>query len=103
MIGNVPFADVKLDTRAAVAARLLLRQVVDARSPAAPGPVTSTTLDKQNAATREYLAERTDFLGAIRLPSDAFKNEGTRVVTDIVFLRKRSGGEQAHHADPAWL
>ena len=35
------------------------------------------TLDKQNAAIREYLAERADFLGAIRLPSDAFKREGT--------------------------
>ena len=48
------------------------------------------TLDKQNAAIREYLAERADFLGAIRLPSDAFKREGTSVVTDIVFLRKRA-------------
>ena len=53
------------------------------------------TLDKQNAATREYLAEQADFLGAIRLPSDAFKREGTAVVTDIVFLRKRAAGEPA--------
>ena len=53
------------------------------------------TLDKQNAAIREHLAERADFLGAIRLPSDAFKREGTRVVTDIVFLRKRATGEPA--------
>ena len=49
------------------------------------------------------MAERADFLGAIRLPSDAFKREGTRVVTDIVFLRKRAPGEPAHHADPDWL
>jgi N12 class adenine-specific DNA methylase len=42
-------------------------------------------------------------LGAIRLPSDAFKREGTAVVTDIVFLRKRAPGEPAHHADPDWL
>ena len=61
------------------------------------------TLDKQNASTREYLAERADFLGAIRLPSNAFKREGTSVVTDIVFLRKRAAGEPARHADPAWL
>ena len=61
------------------------------------------TLDKQNAAIREYLAEQADFLGAIRLPSDAFKREGTAVVTDIVFLRKRAAGEPAHHADPDWL
>ena len=64
---------------------------------------THYTLDKQNASTREYLAERADFLGAIRLPSDAFKREGTSVVTDIVFLRKRPPGQAAGHADPAWL
>ena len=61
------------------------------------------TLDKQNAAIREYLADKADFLGAIRLPSDAFKREGTAVVTDIVFLRKRAPGEPAHHVDPDWL
>src|SRR5262249_28054184 len=42
-------------------------------------------------------------LGAIRLPSDAFKREGTGVVTDIVFLRKRAAGEPAGHVDPEWL
>jgi len=49
------------------------------------GLVTSHfTLDKQNAAIREYLASKADFVGAIRLPSDAFKREGTAVVTDIL-------------------
>ena len=36
------------------------------------------TLDKQNAATREYLADRADFLGAIRLPSDRLQAGGHR-------------------------
>ena len=61
------------------------------------------TLDKQNAAIREYLASKADFVGAIRLPSDAFKREGTAVVTDIVFLRKRDRSEPARHVDPDWL
>src|SRR5581483_10468240 len=61
------------------------------------------TLDKQNAAIREHLAGRADFLGAIRLPSDAFKREGTAVVSDILFLRKRAPGEAPRHADPDWL
>jgi hypothetical protein len=61
------------------------------------------TLDKQNAAIREYVADRADFVGAIRLPSDAFKREGTSVVTDIVFLRKRSSEGEACHVDPDWL
>src|SRR6185437_7086706 len=60
-------------------------------------------LDKQNAAIREYLASKADFVGAIRLPSDAFKREGTAVVTDIVFLRKRDRSEPARHVDPDWL
>jgi hypothetical protein len=68
------------------------------------GHITDTaTEDKQNASLREHLAERADFLGAIRLPSDAFKREGTSVVTDIVFFRKRVPGEPAKHADLAWL
>jgi N12 class adenine-specific DNA methylase len=62
-----------------------------------------TTKDKQNAAIREYLASKADFVGAIRLPSDAFKREGTAVVTDIVLLRKRDRGEPARHVDPDWL
>src|SRR6202035_1826821 len=60
------------------------------------------TLDKQNESIREYLALRADFLGAIRLPSNAFKREGTAVVTDILFLRKRAPGEHARHVEAEW-
>ena len=107
VIGNPPFADVRLDYRGM---KLPLHDFFIAKSLDALKPggilalVTSHyTLDKQTAATREYLAERADFLAAIRLPSDAFKREGTSVVTDILLLRKRRPGEPAHHADPAWL
>ncbi|HLN31390.1 MAG TPA: DEAD/DEAH box helicase family protein, partial [Gemmataceae bacterium] len=107
VIGNVPFADVKLDYRGQ---KLSLHDFCFAKSVDAlkPGGVlalvtTHYTLDKQNAAIREYLASKADFVGAIRLPSDAFKREGTAVVTDIVFLRKRAPGEPAHHIDPEWL
>jgi adenine-specific DNA methylase len=107
VIGNVSFADVKLDYHGQ---RLSLHDYFFAKSIDALklggvlALVTSHfTLDKQNAAIREYLAGKADFLGAIRLPSDAFKQEGTRVVTDMVFMRKRAPGELAHHADPAWL
>jgi N12 class adenine-specific DNA methylase len=107
VIGNVPFADVKLSHNGQ---RFSLHDYFFAKSVDSlkPGGVVALvtshyTLDKQNAAIREYLAERADFLGAIRLPSDAFKREGTAVVTDIVFLRKRAPGEKAHHADPSWM
>ncbi|KQT54617.1 hypothetical protein ASG43_03255 [Aureimonas sp. Leaf454] len=43
---------------------------------------------------RRYIAGKAEFLGAIRLPNDAFaKNAGTEVTTDIVFLRKLKDGE----------
>lgn len=107
VIGNVPFADLKLDHHGQ---KFSLHDYFFAKSVNAlkPGGVLALitshyTLDKQNAAIREYLADRADFLGAIRLPSDAFQREGTAVVTDIVFLRKRAPGQEAHHADPEWL
>ena len=68
------------------------------------GMVTSRfTLDKRNAETREHLAERADFLGAIRLPAQAFQREGTAVVTDILFLRKREMSQEPSHTAHAWL
>jgi N12 class adenine-specific DNA methylase len=107
VIGNVPFADLKLEYHGQ---KLSLHDFFFAKSIDAlkPGGVLALvtshfTMDKQNAAIREYLASKADFVGAIRLPSNAFKREGTNVVTDIVFLRKRAPGEPAHHADPDWL
>ncbi|RUL84040.1 hypothetical protein TsocGM_21110 [Tautonia sociabilis] len=107
VIGNPPFADVTLDYRGS---RLALHDFFFAKSldGLKPGGVlalvtTHYTLDKQNAAVRERLAEKADFLGAIRLPSEAFRREGTSVVTDIVFLRRRGPEEPPRHADAAWL
>ncbi len=107
VIGNVPFADVKLEYRGQ---RFSLHDFFFAKSVDTLRPagvlalVTSHfTLDKQNASIREYLASKADFVGAIRLPSDAFRRQGTSVVTDIVFLRKRALDEPPNHADPDWL
>ena len=48
------------------------------------------TLDKANSSVREYLAQRAELLGAVRLPNNAFKdNAGTEVTADIIFLQKR--------------
>jgi N12 class adenine-specific DNA methylase/SAM-dependent methyltransferase len=52
------------------------------------------TMDKLDSTLRELLSMRTELLGAIRLPNDAFKkNAGTEVTTDIVMLRKLRSGE----------
>ena len=59
------------------------------------------TMDKLDSTLRELLSQRTELLGAIRLPNDAFKrNAGTEVTTDIVMLRKLRPGEAP--TGPAW-
>ena len=53
----------------------------------------SFTMNSQDNAIRQYLMDRADLLGAIRLPNTAFKgNAGTDVVTDILILKKRIPG-----------
>ncbi|MGA9450596.1 MAG: hypothetical protein WBW41_04535, partial [Verrucomicrobiia bacterium] len=54
-----------------------------------------------DSSLRELLGARTELLGAIRLPNDAFKkNAGTEVTADIVMLRKLRDGESP--SGPAW-
>ncbi len=58
-------------------------------------------LDKEDSTLREYLADRANFIGAIRLPNNAFRrNANTEVTTDIVMLRKLNPGEAP--SGPAW-
>ncbi len=92
VVGNVPFADLKRSHRGQ---KLPLHDYFFAKSldglreGGILALVTSRfTLDKLDPAFRDYLNERANFLGAIRLPTDAFKQEGTQVVTDILFLQK---------------
>ena len=66
------------------------------------------TLDKRDESTRQMLADKADFIGAIRLPggkNGAFKdNAGTAVTTDIIFLKKREGKSVAEMSDiPDWV
>ena len=57
---------------------------------------TAGVLDsRENKWIREHLNQNADFLGAVRLPSTAFKGvAGTEVTTDIIFLRKNTTGEK---------
>lgn len=109
-IGNPPFSATKiLDDPAYKKYRFLLHDYFFAKSldKVRPGGllvfVTSKgTMDKADDKARNFMAERADLLGAIRLPQTAFKqNAGTEVVTDVLFLRKRQPGEAA--GGEAWL
>lgn len=107
VVGNVPFADVKLSYRGQSFSLhdFFFAKSIDALRPGGVLALVTShyTMDKQNAAVREYLASKADFVGAIRLPSDAFKTEGTAVVTDILFFRKRALSETPCHSDPDWV
>ena len=93
VIGNVPFAqvDIRYQGQKYPLHDFFILKSLDALKPGGVMAVVTShyTLDKQNPEIRQQIAERADLLGAIRLPSDAFKREGTSVVTDILFLRKR--------------
>jgi SAM-dependent methyltransferase len=107
VIGNVPFADLRFDyhgTRLALH-DFFLAKALDGLKPGGILTLVTShyTMDKQHPGLRELLPQQADFLGAIRLPAEAFAQEGTRVVTDILCLRKRALGEEARHVDLAWL
>ena len=96
-VGNVPFgnyqvADSRYDKEHFFIHDYFFEKTLDKVRPGGiVAFITSKgTLDKPNSAVREYLAERADLLGAVRLPNNAFlRNAGTEVTSDILFLQKR--------------
>lgn len=48
------------------------------------------TLDKKDSKIREYLEQKANFIGAVRLPNTAFKQiANTEAISDIIFLQKK--------------
>lgn len=67
------------------------------------GITSNGTMDKKSTRIRAALAKKAELVSAIRLPSGAFQEyAGTKVVTDIVILRKREQPLSQVPADP-WL
>lgn len=63
----------------------------------------SGTMDKKSNDIRKMINEKADFLGAVRLPNDLFKNEaGTSVMSDIIFLQKNENKE-VENEKSEWL
>lgn len=96
-IGNVPFGQYHVNDQKYNRLNFTIHNYFIAKSMDLVRPggilafVTSRyTFDAQNTDVRQYLAERADLLGAIRLPRNAFcANAGTDVVSDIIFMQKR--------------
>lgn len=97
-VGNVPFGDIRVYDKKYNKENLLIHDYFFSKSldMVKPGGVVAFitskgTLDKRNDTARRLLAEKADFLGAVRLPNNAFKaNAGTEVTSDIIFLQKRT-------------
>lgn len=111
-IGNPPFgADKLYDGRRKDLSGFSIHNYFFARSIDALRPggvmamvVTNRFMDGASDKARQYIADRADLLGAIRLPNDAFaKNAGTQVTTDIIFLRKRLPDETPSAMNSSWL
>ena len=107
-VGNVPFGSYKLADPRYDKQNLLIHDYffVKTLDKVRPGGIVAFitskgTLDKQDSTVREYLAQRADLLGAVRLPNNAFsRNAGTDVTTDILFLQKRA---QPPEQVPDWV
>ena len=108
VIGNVPFGQYKVNDRKYDRYNFLIHDYFIARSLdlTRPGGVvavitSSGTMDKQSETVRQYLANRADLIGAIRLPDNAFmRNANTGVVADILFFQKR---DRAALTEPDWV
>ena len=108
VIGNVPFGAYQVSDRRYDRHHFMIHDYFIAKSLdlVRPGGVvavvtSSGTMDKQNPAVRQYIANRAELLGAIRLPNNAFqRNANTSVVSDILFFQKR---DRASIAESEWL
>ena len=108
VVGNVPFGDFKVLDKRYDKYNFLIHDYFFAKSldKLRPGGVMALvtskgTMDKENPSVRKYIAQRAEFLGAIRLPNDTFKgNAGTEVVSDILFLQKR---DRLIDIEPDWV
>ena len=107
-IGNVPFGNYQVNDRALGKLGFSIHNYFFAKAleQVRPGGVvvfvtSRYTMDAKDSAARKYIAQRADFLGAIRLPNNAFKaNAGTDVVSDIIFLQKR---DRPIEIEPDWV
>ena len=112
-VGNVPFGELGFRDTVHDTTKLHDFFFAEALSKLKGGGImafvtSAGTLDKRDESVRQMLADKSDFIGAIRLPggkNGAFKdNAGTEVTTDIIFLKKHEGKSLAEMSDiPDWV
>lgn len=107
VIGNVPFGNYEVNDpqynrlHFKIHDYFIAKSIDKLRTGGIMAVVTSSgTMDKKDERVRQYIAERCDLIGAVRLPNTAFKASGTETTTDILFLQKRGS---LSRQDEAWI
>ena len=112
IIGNIPFNSIKVFDGRYDKLDFMIHDYFIAKSLdlLKPGGIiafitSKGTLDKEDENVRKYIAERAEFIGAVRLPNTAFKAlAGTEVTADILFLKKRDHPIELSNDDlPEWV
>lgn len=112
-ISNVPFGDYKLhdpkyDKYKFNIHNYFFAKAIDQVRPGGLVAFITSTGTMQSGSDakrlREILKDKADFIGAVRLPDTAFKeNAGTEVTTDLIILQKREPGAAPGKNNHAWL
>ncbi len=107
VVTNVPFGNYKVYDKAYNSHKFLIHDYFIAKSidklkTGGIGVFISSkgTMDKADGSARQYIADRAELIGAIRLPNNAFKTANTEVTTDILFFKKR---EHQINSQDDWL
>ena len=114
-VGNVPFgsyrvADSRYDKEHFYIHDYFFAKTIDKLRPGGvlalitSNGISGGTFDKKDSHAREYMAQRCELLGAVRLPNNAFlANAGTDMTTDLLFLQKRESPRMAGEPLPEWV
>lgn len=101
-VGNVPFGDIQLWDEAHNRAQHSIHNhfILKSLDLTAPGGYVALltsrfTADAVKSDARRAMADRADLIGAVRLPTGAFRRvAGTEVVTDLLVFRVREQGRE---------
>ncbi|OED34635.1 hypothetical protein AB832_07115 [Flavobacteriaceae bacterium (ex Bugula neritina AB1)] len=104
VIGNIPFGKIQLPYQDGKSYKIhdyfFLKSLDKLREGGIMAVVTSSfTMDKRDDSVRKLMAEQADLVAAFRLPNQAFANQGTQVLTDILILKKRSPEKEKSTSD----
>lgn len=110
VIGNVPFGSYGVTDMGLLADKdrrvqtvtqsihnyFMFASILSAKPGAMVALVTSRyTMDAKDSTVRELLNDHAEFVSAVRLPAQTFKNNAnTEVVTDIIIMRRWGNGEK---------